>query len=613
MKLALSNATGGARIRDGEATGTIENSDPIPQAWLARFGRTVADQVLEAVQGRMAAPRVPGFQGQLAGHSLGSGGPGGDVLTGPEGERVPVELAEWVRGASEEEDGSGALSLGGEPRGGEFPGAGWPVSGVDSRNVTERDLLAGSAFSLTGGSEDGGWGGVWGRGALSYFDGREDDLSVDGEVLSAMFGADWTRGRGTAGLVLSHSQGTGGYSSPGGSGDIESSLTGLYPWGRFALSRSVEVWGVAGYGSGDLTVTPEGKSGIDTDIDLSMAAAGARGTVVDGGDEGLTLAVTTDAMVVRTTSARVESAAGNLAGSEAKVTRLRLGLEGSRPVALEGGGALVPSFEIGLRQDGGDAETGMGAEFGAGLAWSDPERGISADVRGRGLLTHADDGFREHGFAGSLAWDPRPETALGPSLTLSQAVGATGSGGMHALLGRESMAGFEAAAEDGESGLGRRLEAKVGYGLPLFGDGYVGSPELGFGLDDASRDVSLGWRLAEARSSGLVFGLDVVAGRRESLLDEGASERRYAVGFGWRLEGAAARGCGHGLQGRGGAPRDRERRSGAGASGRAEAEPPLVGGRDAAGSGRVVRQSGMAVKGNGLFVRGFDAVGNSGR
>ena len=540
MKLLLSNATGGARIRDGEATGAIENSDPIPKAWLARFGRTVADQVLEAVQGRMTAPRVPGFQGRLAGHSLVGGGPGEDVLRGPEGERVPEELAEWIRGAADE-DGSGALSFGGATRGDEFPGAQWQVPGVESRNVTERDLLAGTAFSLTGGSADGGFGGLWGRGAISYFDGRDGDLSVDGEVLSAMFGADWTRGRGTAGLVLSHSRGNGGYSSPGGSGDIESALNGLYPWGRFALSRSVEVWGVVGYGSGDLTVTPEGEPGIDTGIDLSMAAAGARGTVVDGGDDGLTLAVTSDGMVVRTTSASVESAAGNLAGSEAKVTRLRLGLEGSRPVALEGGGALVPSFEIGLRYDGGDAETGMGAEFGAGLAWSDPERGISAHLRGRGLLTHEDGGFREHGFAGSLAWDPRPDTALGPSLTLSQTVGASASGGMQALLGRESMAGFE-AADDGEAGLGRRLEATVGYGLPLFGDGFVGSPELGFGLDDASREVSLGWRLAEARSSGLVFGLDIVAARRESLLDEGGSERRYGVGFGWRLAGAPARG-----------------------------------------------------------------------
>ena len=37
MVLRLSNPLG-ARIADGEATGTIKNDDPMPQAWLARFG-----------------------------------------------------------------------------------------------------------------------------------------------------------------------------------------------------------------------------------------------------------------------------------------------------------------------------------------------------------------------------------------------------------------------------------------------------------------------------------------------------------------------------------------------------------------------------------------------
>ena len=48
MTLTLSNASG-ARIADATATGTIENSDLMPAAWLARFGRTVAEQVVDAV------------------------------------------------------------------------------------------------------------------------------------------------------------------------------------------------------------------------------------------------------------------------------------------------------------------------------------------------------------------------------------------------------------------------------------------------------------------------------------------------------------------------------------------------------------------------------------
>ncbi len=60
-------------LAEGEgrtATGTINNSDPIPKAWLARFGRTVAEQVLDAVGARLrTAPRA-GVEATLAGEAL---------------------------------------------------------------------------------------------------------------------------------------------------------------------------------------------------------------------------------------------------------------------------------------------------------------------------------------------------------------------------------------------------------------------------------------------------------------------------------------------------------------------------------------------------------------
>ena len=69
MKLVLSNPSG-ARIRDGEATGTIENSDPIPQAWLARFGRTVADHVVDAIGERLKGSPGGGSQVTLGGRRV---------------------------------------------------------------------------------------------------------------------------------------------------------------------------------------------------------------------------------------------------------------------------------------------------------------------------------------------------------------------------------------------------------------------------------------------------------------------------------------------------------------------------------------------------------------
>ena len=52
MTLTLTNVSG-AYLLDGEATGTIENDDPMPAAWLARFGRTVASHAVDAIAGRM--------------------------------------------------------------------------------------------------------------------------------------------------------------------------------------------------------------------------------------------------------------------------------------------------------------------------------------------------------------------------------------------------------------------------------------------------------------------------------------------------------------------------------------------------------------------------------
>ena len=148
----------------------------------------------------------------------------------------------------------------------------------------------------------------------------------------------------TAGLVVGHALGEGGYRSDTGSGTVASTLTGFYPWGRYALSERVSVWGVAGYGEGTLTLTPEKQAAMRTDLDLAMAAAGLRGVVVQAPETGgLELAVKTDAMGVRTGTAEARGSSGDkLKAAEADVTRLRLGLEGSRPLRFESGAAALP-------------------------------------------------------------------------------------------------------------------------------------------------------------------------------------------------------------------------------------------------------------------------------
>ena len=104
----------------------------------------------------------------------------------------------------------------------------------------------------------------------------------------------------------------------------------------------------------------------------------------------------------------------------------------------------------------------MQGRANAGTAWSDPARGLSADLTGRGPVSHPSQGFREAGLSGALAWDGRPESARGPNLTLSQSVGAEASGGMDKPLERDTLAGLAANPGSGFGAGAKRVAGEAG-------------------------------------------------------------------------------------------------------------------------------------------------------
>ncbi len=509
MRLFLENAQG-ARIDRANALGIIRNSGPIPQAWIARFGRTVADQVLDAVESRMQAVRRPGVEVTLAGQRLGAGSGAG-------------------------RQGAVGHDVAGDPAWGDDTGL---HAGL-SREMTPHDPLGGSSFAVTAEAGEGGHVSLWGRGAETRFEGREGALSLDGAVRSGMIGADVSRDAWAAGMIAARSVGEGGYAGHS-EGRVEATLTGFYPWGRLALSDRLDAWGAAGYGTGTLAVTPE-KPGTDedeatirTDLSLRMAAAGLRGVLVDGG--GLTLTGKSDALIVRTSSGEARgSDGGGLAAARATVTRLRAGVEGERPFSLGGDATLTPSLEIGVRRDGGDAETGFGIDVSGGIAWASPRHGLQVALQGRGLLTHAAEGFRERGVSGSLAWDPAPATAQGPALTLTQTVGDPASGGADALLAQGTLAGLAALPGSGPDGdddglRQRRLEARFGYGFAAVGGRFASVPEVGLGLSDAGREYILGWRLTGDEASGGPSALQLTTEARRLEPAAGNAPAEHRIG-----------------------------------------------------------------------------------
>ncbi len=90
MRLRLSNPRGAyLRSIHRQAKGMIRNDDPLQKKWLSRFGRTVAVQTVEALEGRFAigAEGSPRMSMTVAGQSmdlsrLGDGAAQAEAMTG---------------------------------------------------------------------------------------------------------------------------------------------------------------------------------------------------------------------------------------------------------------------------------------------------------------------------------------------------------------------------------------------------------------------------------------------------------------------------------------------------------------------------------------------------
>ena len=512
MTLALSSPEGAALSR-AKATGTIENTDPMPWAWLARFGRTVAEQVVEGVSARFEGTRSPGFEGRV----------GGASLTGaPAAEDAPADR-HLVHGGLDARMG-GASPGGAAAVEGTLAHRRAGLGGADAyeREVTLRELLMQSDFTWTGEADtSGGSYALWGRMAESRFDGSGDGATLDGEVTTGLFGMDFAREDWLAGVAVTHSDADGRYTLSDGApgGEVEATLDAVTPYGHLRLDASRTAWGVLGFGMGTLTLTPTTGSAARTDLGWQMAAAGLRDELVEvpmGG--GFGLSAKSDVLWARTTSEAVPG----LVAAEGDVTRLRVGLEGGWTKAFESGATLAPRLDVGARHDGGDAETGWGIELGTGLAWQDAARGLDLSVEGRGLVHHESGAFRDRGYSASLTFDPAPGSERGLSVTLKQEVGASASGGMESLFS-------DSALDEGASTstAGRRWTAEAGYGRPALGGRFTGVPYVGYTQSDTGRDTTLGVRLAPGGREALDLSLDLKATRRRS---EGEGVE-HGVGF----------------------------------------------------------------------------------
>ena len=121
----------------------------------------------------------------------------------------------------------------------------------------------------------------------------------------------------------------GGYSGSSG-GRMSTWMVGFCPWVGYQVNDRVSVWGMIAYGTGALSLTPDGQSALETGVSMMMSAAGTRGELVGcRATGGFALASNANALRVGAASDLLEGATGRTPPRR-WVTRVRTALEGSR-------------------------------------------------------------------------------------------------------------------------------------------------------------------------------------------------------------------------------------------------------------------------------------------
>ena len=420
---------------------------------------------------------------------------------------------------------TGRLAVAGLPVG---DGVGAPASGLAEAaaflrsnegalkdgSASWRELPARGSFALGVGSGSDGPGGgspatIWGSGDWRNL--SLDDGSVDwsGELFSAHLGVDARLGRGVrGGVAASWFESEIDYADRSGDAAVagvhRSRLPAVHPYAGWFGSDGSRLWGALGYGEGEVEIVDAAlaaRFGVQKSDSVFLAAA-AGGSVPVASSGGFALSLKGSGEATRYSVADNGAA---IAAASVNTQRFRLSATGGRVWALSGGGTLAPSLEAGARWDGGDGETGAGAELGGGVEWALPSHGLTVTARGRALVAHAG-AAEEWGVSGSARLSPAGGRGL--SLALSPRWGASESG-----LSRLWNKGVAGRASPVDGGGAARLEAGLGYGFRE-GAGLL-TPSASFGYGDGARL----WRLGTRFELGPDLALSVATERRDSAHD----------------------------------------------------------------------------------------------
>ena len=429
---------------------------------LAVFGRAVAEGARQAVGARIDAVMRPASGGSVA-----SGSPSGWAG------RAAGTLAS-LAGVSL--NPSSAAEIGRRSGSPELPGA---------REAAARLLPSVSFATSLGPQSTQGlpWFGLWAEGSAQSFRG-EPGVEYDGGLRALTVGADARIGSSALlGVSLMRSDGDIDYKNRSMDGSIGHAMNSVHPYLFVQPSAGIGLWAMAGYGGGE--VGDDDHRGDTRDASLRMISGGVNAPLAQRGAFGLALKGDAFTVGMRADDGRREGMA----------SRARALLEASWMI-----GGLKLATEAGARYDGGDADTGGGAETGASVGYAG--RGLDLDLRGR--LALGSGRHREWGAALRLAFDPGTP-GEGFRFAISPSQGHDRSG-VHGLMDGHGFRTMPAGAH-GQW----RLDAEAGYALK--------TPAGGGALDSYTRMSAHGgnraWSLGAGYRVGQTLRLGVEGSRSQ--------------------------------------------------------------------------------------------------
>ena len=262
---------------------------------------------------------------------------------------------------------------------------------------------------------------VWGSADYQNVSGGED-VSWDGSIISFHIGSDMRiTDQVLGGVSVSWSRGTFDYEDRtmgmSQEGEYRLDLLSFHPYGGWTPLPGLNLWAIGGYGFGEVTIKDDAAGSQLSDV---QAYSGSFGASAERDLEANSVfpGITTVRVKAQTSIAmmEVEDNGDMISGLMTEAYQQRVSMEVSHTCIVCENRYVIPTVEIGLRNDAGDGETGNGLEIGGEVEYRATDLGLRVLVNGRWLAVHSGE-LEEWGVGGSVRFEPGARQGFWMSIT----------------------------------------------------------------------------------------------------------------------------------------------------------------------------------------------------